>query len=1119
MTTERIDIIVSERGSRVVKRNLEDIGGSARSAATGLGFLKRALAGLGTAVLLRELQQMADTYTLITNRLRLVTTGAANLAAINDRLFASAQRTRTSYEATVDLYARVARNAGALGLSQERLLSITETVNQAIRVSGGSAQEAAAGVRQFGQALGSGALRGDELISVLENMPRLAQAIADGMGVTIGELRQLGADGELTSQRIVDALEKSAPEIAREFSQLAPTIGEAFTVLSNSALRFIGEMDQALGISQAVANILIVLANNLSLVAAAAGAAAAAWAAFTLAPYIQAAVNAIRSSAQLAAAVRAGNATLLTAVDIERAKAASALATAEAESLATAAKVRDLQVGRAQLTQNLALIQQQRAQALAYVELQTGIAAATGRTAQLTSARQALNASTRALLVTQRALRLSSAELAAAQTAEAGATNALAAARGRQAAADAAASTFVARLTRQFPLLGGVIGTVARAASGLWAILVANPIGAVIAAIVAVVGALFVFRDSIKVTADGVVSLGDVFRAVFSLIGEYIAPVVEFFRGAWEQAVDYVGDKWNSLVDTISTILGAILGFIKTMVNTQIGVWVGAFKTIVGVWNLLPEAFRSLGAAAVNGLLDIVKTGVEGVVKAVGDLLEFIGQAAELVGLDNPFAGLADNFELNLDRFRIEGGRSVGEVFSDIGSVAASSFNEALNTDYIGTFVDTIMARAREIAEARAAMRAANVENDGGPAAPGLPGGAAGSAREVADQVQRMRDLLEEIRGPMVDYQANLQALDSLLAAGAITAEEYADKWRDIRIAFLDTQTTFAAGLERGFLKVQRDLEDMASQIEDVLTNAFKSAEDALVEFIQTGKLDFKGFVNSILEDLIRLSVRQTIIRPLAGFLGNLLGFDGAEALGGGGGAGAAALTGSATALTGSATALTGAATALSSAAAAMGAAGFGGGLGGGLGNQVNQATQAAAGAAQAASTAAGSVQQLPGIFGAFQGGLSGIFGGLQNGLGGLFGGFGQALSGLFGNLLSGLGNIFSSIFGGGGGGGFGGFLTSLIGGIFGGGGLGFATGGGFNVGGGGGVDSQLVAFRASPGERVEVKRPGQDSQDGGQRQQIVFNITTPDAESFRRSESQIAARMARIANRGRRNL
>lgn len=1119
MTTERIDIIVSERGSRVVKRNLEDIGGGATRAARGVQFLRQALVGLGSALLLRELTQMADTYTLITNRLRLVTSGTQNLADINERLFQSAQRTRTSYEATVDLYARVARNAGQLGLSQERLLGITETVNQAIRVSGGTAQEAAAGVRQFGQAIGSGALRGDELISVLENMPRLAQAIADGMGVTIGQLRELGAEGALTSDKIIAALEQTAPDIAREFAQLTPTIGEAFTVLNNSALRFVGELDQALGISRAFAQAIILLANNMDLLANAALAAGVAFAAFKLAGFAQGAIAAVQASRQLAAAVAAGNATLLTGVEVERAKAASALAAAQAQSVATAARVADINAGRVQLTQNLAIIQQQRAEALAYVELQTGIAAATGRTAQLTSAKAALNAQTRALIVTQRALRLSSTELVAAQAAQVSSTNALAAAQGRATAANAAASTFVARLSRQFPLLGGAIGLVARGASALWAILVANPIGAVIAAIVALVALLFRFRDSIKVTADGVVSLGDVFRAVFSLIGEYIAPVVDFFRNAWDVSVTFVGDRISDLLGVFTTVLGAVLGFIKDVINTQIGLWVGAFRTVVGVWNLLPAAFEALGAAAVNGLLSVIDSAITGIVQGVGNLLEFIGSAGELVGLSNPFAGLFDGFESGLDRFRIEGAPAVGEVFGQIGNVAANAFSEALNTDYVGTFVDTILARAREIAEARAANRAAGADDPGTGDAPGLPGsGAAGgaAAAEVADQVERMRDLLEDIRGPLVDYMADMQALDTLLASGAITAQEYADKWRDIRIAFLETQTTFAAGLERGFLKVQQDLNDMASDIEGVLTNAFKSAEDALTEFIQTGKLDFKGFVNSILEDLIRLSVRQTILRPLANALGGLLGFDASGAFGGdGGGAGAAALAGSATALTGSATALTASATALSTAAAGLG---VGGGIGAGLGGGLTQATQAASQATQAAATAAGSVQQLPGIFGAFQGGLSGIFGNLQGGLGGLFSSLGQSLGGLFQNFLGGFGNLLSSLFSGGGGGGLGGLFGSLFGGIFGG-GIGFATGGGFTVGGGGGVDSQLVQFRASPGERVEVKRPGDQSDSGGQRQQIVFNITTPDAESFRRSESQIAARLARAAQRGRRNL
>ncbi len=974
MTTERIDIIVSERGSRVVKRNIEGIGGAGQTAARGVQFLRSALVGLGSALLLRELTQMADTYTLITNRLKLVTTGTENLAAINDRLFESAQRTRTSYEATSDLYARIARNAGELGLSQERLLGITETVNQAIRVSGGSAQEAAAGVRQFGQAIGSGALRGDELISVLENMPRLAQAIATGMGVSIGELRELGAEGALTADRIIAALETTAPEIAREFEQMTPTIGEAFTVLNNSVLRFIGELDQALGISETFARLIIFLAEHLDTVA------------------------------KLAAV------------------AGIALAAAFSVSL----------IGRIGTT-----------------------------IGQVIALERALGAASVSSALFSAAMKLGQ-----------------------------------------------------RAVIGLTAAIAANPIGFLIVALTTVISLLTVFRDDIKVTADGVVSLGDVFRAVFSFIMDLIRPVVEFFKDAWDGSIETVTGKLGDFLNSVLSILGSVVSFVKSIINAQIALWVGGFKTIVGVWNLLPDAFRALGAAAVNALIDIVDTGISGIVRGVGNLLEFIGSAFSAVGLENPFAGLFDDFETGLDRFRIEGAPAVGAVFGEIGGIASREFSEAFGTDFIGTAIDTIMARAREIAEARAANT--GPLNPGGtiPGDPELPGGpgaggagAGASAAELNDQLKLMLDLLEEIIGPAQDYADKVEALDTLLQMGAITAEQYADKWREIRLEFLETQTTFAAGLERGLLRVQEDLNDMASDIERVFTNAFGAAEDALTEFISTGKLDFKGFVNSILEDLIRLSVRQTVLKPLANALGGLLGFDASGAFGGGGDNGSAALNQSATALTGSAAALTQAAGALAA----------GGGLGGGIGGQLNQATQAATQATQAASTAAGSVTQLPGIFGAFQGGLSSIFSGLQGGLGGLFSGLTQNLGGLFSNLMSGLGNIFSSIFSGGGGGG--GFLSSIIGGIFGGGGIGFATGGGFTVGGGGGVDSQLVQFRASPGERVEVKRPGDQSETGGQRQQIVFNIQTPDTEGFKRSESQIAARLARMTQKGRRNL
>jgi tape measure domain-containing protein len=733
MTTERIDIIVSERGSRVVRRNIDGIGGGAMGAARGVRFLMGALAGLGAAFGAREILRQADTYTLLTNRLKLVTSGTDNLARINEELYQSAQRTRTSYEATVDLYSRVARNADALGLSQQELLDITETVNQAIRVSGGTAMEAEAGVRQFGQAIGSGALRGDELISILENMPRLAQAIAEGMGVTIGQLRDLGAEGALTSDKIMDALQQTAPEIAAEFAQLTPTVGEAFTVLSNSALRFIGQLNETLGVTDFLANALTFVGQNLQTIARLAGVVGIALAAAFSANMI-------------------GSVALL---------------------------VRNL------------------------ISMQIGMGASSVATAAW------------------------------------------------------AVSVNLAR----------------KAMWGLNAAMLANPIGLVVAAIAAIVAALFIFRDSLKVTSDGVVSLGDVFRSVFSFIMDFLGPVIDWFGEAWETGLDNVGGYVGDLLDVFVTVIGSIIDFVKTAVNTQIGLWVGAFKTIVGVWNLLPEAFKALGAAAINGLIDIVDKGVSGIVKAVAGLLEFIGGAAELVGLDNPFVGLADDFTTGLDKFKIQGAGVVGEVFGQMGTIASGAFSEALNTDYIGTFVNTIMSRAREIAEARAANTGGGGLDAAGPASPVIPDSPSGSgsgSSSLPDALQRQVDMLEEIDGPLKEYEKNLKALDALMAAGAVTTDEYRTAFRDLRIEFLDTQTTLESGMERTFLKIARDAEDAATQIEDLITNAFSGMTDALVDFVKTGKLDFSSLIDGMIADLVRLMLQQQIMGPLAQALGGI---------------------------------------------------------------------------------------------------------------------------------------------------------------------------------------------------------------------------------------------------------
>lgn len=215
--------------------------------------ISRAFAGISAALVGRAVLQAADTYANLNARLRLVTTSAQQFAQVQQELFNISQRTRVGLEQTSDLFGSLARSTEALGVSQQDVLGVTETINQALLVSGTSAQSAAAALVQLGQGFASGTLRGEELNSVLEQAPRLARAIADGLGVPLGRLRELGQAGELTAERVFQALQKSSQQIQREFDSLPLTIGQATTQASNALLKLIGVLDETSGASRGLA--------------------------------------------------------------------------------------------------------------------------------------------------------------------------------------------------------------------------------------------------------------------------------------------------------------------------------------------------------------------------------------------------------------------------------------------------------------------------------------------------------------------------------------------------------------------------------------------------------------------------------------------------------------------------------------------------------------------------------------------------------------------------------------------------------------------------------------------------------------------------------------------------
>lgn len=266
-----------------------------------LDSLKTTMLGVMATMGVAELIKTADTWKLVEGRLKLVTTGTGELVNVQSKLFDISQNTRQSFEQTGDLYSRVARSTKELKLSQEQLLGITDTINKSLVISGASSQSADAALMQLGQAFAAGALRGEELNSVLEQAPRLAEAIAQSMGVSVGSLKNIASEGKITSKVLVDALSKSsdaAKSISNEFDKMPRTVGQSLVEMGNATMKMVGEFDKSTGATAALADGISSLAKNLDTVADVASVAAIGAipvALMSIVPAAAAAGNALKS--------------------------------------------------------------------------------------------------------------------------------------------------------------------------------------------------------------------------------------------------------------------------------------------------------------------------------------------------------------------------------------------------------------------------------------------------------------------------------------------------------------------------------------------------------------------------------------------------------------------------------------------------------------------------------------------------------------------------------------------------------------------------------------------------------------------------------------------------------
>lgn len=246
-----------EQTTKRVKTGLERVADSADKARDKVDTLwskfNQLAAFAGVSFTLGSIINSIDEWKVIEGQVNNVTKSQQESKAVQKEIYEIASRTRQQYGSTAELFTSVARNAQELKKSTKDILLFTEDVSNAMLLGGGSAASQEAALVQLGQALGSGTLRGDELNSIMEQAPRLAKAIAEGMGTTIGQLRQMGQEGKLTAQDVFKAIRSQSDRLKMELGKMPWTVGQASNKMQNALGKFFKEFEDKTGVIEGMA--------------------------------------------------------------------------------------------------------------------------------------------------------------------------------------------------------------------------------------------------------------------------------------------------------------------------------------------------------------------------------------------------------------------------------------------------------------------------------------------------------------------------------------------------------------------------------------------------------------------------------------------------------------------------------------------------------------------------------------------------------------------------------------------------------------------------------------------------------------------------------------------------
>ena len=221
-----------------------------------VGKAKNLAATIGASVGLKKLIELSDQMTSTTARLNFIVDDGGSVKALEAKIMASAQRSRAAYLNTASAIASMGANAGAAFTSNDELIAFMEQVNKQFVIGGASAQGQAAAMLQLTQAMAAGALRGEELNSILENAPGIARAIEQYMGIAEGSIKSYAEKGAVSATVVKNALLSIADETNAKFNGMAMTWGQVWTQMGNIALK----------VTQPLLTAINWLANNLSVI-------------------------------------------------------------------------------------------------------------------------------------------------------------------------------------------------------------------------------------------------------------------------------------------------------------------------------------------------------------------------------------------------------------------------------------------------------------------------------------------------------------------------------------------------------------------------------------------------------------------------------------------------------------------------------------------------------------------------------------------------------------------------------------------------------------------------------------------------------------------------------------